>query len=1002
VKRVLSAVRNLFGALAAIACALFVASLPGAAVRPLAFVLTAPPLPPETPDRDAAVVVHARAADTAPIAQAAVQVFAIVDGRTYTAGAAKTDTAGSARVGKLPRGEHWIIVQAPAHARASTHVVLLGGEREGEREVDVELGPEHVVTIEVRDDRNEPLKGAELEIASAREPLPIGARSNDAGVARVGRLGPPPWVVTARAAGYEEVVQRGVGVSGLRVMLRKLGAIAVRVTEPGGAPAAGARVVLAGASLWPARAAETGGDGVVRVGSLASGAYALRATKGDLVSPVELAVPLARGEEKELALRLAPGVRVTARVEDDAGEPVAAARVTLAEGGLSPFPLEATTDRAGRASLGPIAPGPASVAASAEGFVPRGAVPVPERAPRASGALGATSAASVAVTVTLARAGALEGRVVDARGYAVDGASIVVVGTDFAGAPIDEDPRRTRFREAHFAATLGGPAPLVRALLPGGELGVMPGPVPPIPHAASVAPPAVAPLGGAVAAAPPEPWVTRADGTFRAAPVSPGRVRALVRHPQFTDAMSDVVTLRSGGTAKVDVVMHAGGTLEGRVVDARGAGIGGVRVLLAAVRGAMDRATRTGTDGSFAFAAVPDEVTVSVAREDDPEPVARLTVTVPDGERRAVTLTLPEPRPALDARVVDDRGYPVDAAQLGAQSLEPSAPLRVTAFTNGRGEARIPSARGLPLRVEVRAPGRAPKIVVVDAEAAGLMVTLAPAESARGEVRQARGRGDPIADAEIVMYTELGARRTRTDRDGAFTIAELAPGAARLRVRAAGYAPKELDVTIDALGGARPVTLPRVELSGEGAVEGTVVDARGEPVQGARIARERVPVYLAAGAAPPGVAVSDARGHFRLGELAEGTCAFEVYAPDLGRARIDGARVVAGRATDLGKIALKEGGAPQGGTASRGGVAVTLGDTPQGEVVVMSVAESSEAERAGMAPDDVLVEIDRAPVHTIAEARARLSGPLGEDVVVKIERAGETLTVRVPREEVRR
>ena len=80
--------------------------------------------------------------------------------------------------------------------------------------------------------------------------------------------------------------------------------------------------------------------------------------------------------------------------------------------------------------------------------------------------------------VALVKGGSLIGRIVDTRGYAVDGATIRVVGTDLEGMPIDEDPQRSSFREAHFAASLAGPRPLV----PAGELGVMPGPVPAIPH----------------------------------------------------------------------------------------------------------------------------------------------------------------------------------------------------------------------------------------------------------------------------------------------------------------------------------------------------------------------------------------------------------------------------------------------------------------------------------------------------------------------------------------
>ena len=50
----------------------------------------------------------------------------------------------------------------------------------------------------------------------------------------------------------------------------------------------------------------------------------------------------------------------------------------------------------------------------------------------------------------------------------------------------------------------------------------------------------------------------------------------------------------------------------------------------------------------------------------------------------------------------------------------------------------------------------------------------------------------------------------------------------------------------------------------------------------------------------------------------------------------------------------------------------------------------------------MIIEVDGAAVHSIAEARSRLSGPLAEDVVVT-RRRGETVeSLRVPREPVRR
>jgi membrane-associated protease RseP (regulator of RpoE activity) len=222
-------------------------------------------------------------------------------------------------------------------------------------------------------------------------------------------------------------------------------------------------------------------------------------------------------------------------------------------------------------------------------------------------------------------------------------------------------------------------------------------------------------------------------------------------------------------------------------------------------------------------------------------------------------------------------------------------------------------------------------------------------------------------------------------------------------VHAPGFAPTVREVAIEATTGQRAAELPRVELAAEAVVEGVVVDGRGDPVQGARIARERVPTYLAVGAAPAGVAVTDARGRFRLGELVDGTAALEAFAPDVGRGRAEGVRVTAGRTTDGVRIALRA--SPDERTAepaSSGGVAVTLGLTNADEVVLVSVADASAAERAGLVPGDVIVEVDGTKVVTIAAARARLSGPLADDVVVKLRRGERALALRVPREPVRR
>lgn len=977
--------------LLALFCLLYVGTWPGSAVRPLLVELTASPVPKDVVDRDGVldVVVHAKDDPKQPLAAVRVRAFAILDGRAHDAGEATSDTNGRATLRDLPRAEHWIVAEAKGFARASQMVVIVPGARR----LDLELGKEHTLDVLVQNEAGAPIGGAEIE-ARGIDPFPVGGRTADDGSAHVGRLGEAPWTVTVRAPGFEEVTRRRVAEGErLVVKLGKQGTLVVRVEGPDGAPQVGARVLLSSPQLWPARVADTGADGSVRIGSLDPGTYTVRSVHNTLVSPIEIGVALAKGEEKTIELRLAPGVMITAHVVEAANDDdVPKARVTLAEAGLSPFPIEGITDKHGKVVLGPIAHGAASLAARADGFVGKGAVRVEDPAPPE-------------VKIALVRGGTLLGKVTDTRGWPVDGATIRVVGTDLEGMPIDEDPQRISFREAHFTAALAGPTPLI----PAGELGVMPGPVPPIPHGANAIPGgvALAPGGALVAQSKDsvvEPWISGRDGAFEAKPIPPGRVRVLVTHPQYVEAMSELVTLVEGKDAKVDVVLSRGGTVEGRVVDSRGRPVA-AQVTMLATRGSLERTTKTGTDGSFAFASAPEALTLLVSRDEDVTQVsARVEVLVPEGGKKALEITLPDPRQMLPVKVTgDSRRDPVENAQVTASSLDANEALRATVFTDKNGEAYIPAGKGIALRVEIRASGRAPRVMVTTPESTVLEVALAAAESVIGEVRA--GRRDYLEGAEVTLQTETGTRHARTNKDGEFTIRDASPGPARLRVRAKGRAPLVKDVVVEERSGRRPTDLGRLELAEEAIVDGTVVDQKGDPIAGARVARDAVPTYLTVGATPSGMAVCDGRGHFQLGELPEGNIVLEAYAPDVGRVR-QTVRLLAGRTTDGVKLVITRGEAASNEPLATGGVAITLGETAAGleaaEIVVVSVAEGSEAEHAGILAGDILSEVGGVHPRSIAEARAKLSGPVHDDVVLKVRRGERTIALRVAREAVRR
>jgi S1-C subfamily serine protease len=181
-------------------------------------------------------------------------------------------------------------------------------------------------------------------------------------------------------------------------------------------------------------------------------------------------------------------------------------------------------------------------------------------------------------------------------------------------------------------------------------------------------------------------------------------------------------------------------------------------------------------------------------------------------------------------------------------------------------------------------------------------------------------------------------------------------------------------------------------------VEGVVVDEKGSPVAGARVARDHAPTYVPANGAQQGMAITDGSGSFKLVDVAIGEAEIEAFASDVGRGLSAKIRIDEGRTVTHVKIVLHPvlSGGP-GDDLAPGGVAITL-EEEGGKVTIASVAGGSEAERAGLLEGDEIVKIDGVEVTTIAAARSRLAGPLAADVIVRVKRKGEEKDLRVVRE----
>ena len=524
------------------------------------------------------------------MAQATVQVFWEDAGRFYLAGAASTDDSAVRDSTRCRRGERGCSAEAPGFARASTALVLSAEPRT----VRLVLHPAEALDVTVRDEASAPIARATVLVDTA-DPLPFGALTDEHGVAHFSRLGAAPWSVKASAPGFESVSRTGVR-GALTLTLRRLASLEVR--RAGCRRQACARRHRDDRRCFPLAGAQRRGRlSGRRANRRAFGrkiTICAPASRG-FVSPTLLGFELGRGANEKLTFAPragAHGDRARDRRRRKNPIVVANADVVLAEAGLSSFPIRGRTGsgrhRRARSDRG--RPGD-WLGARAADFVGSALVAVPE-------------VLDGPVRVPLTRGATIVGEVDDVRGYPIDGATIeVVVAPTRAVLPIAETPALVGFRQNHFAWSLPGPVPLI----PAGELGVMPGPVPPIPRpgaeveVASNAADFSEPLSDLA------PWVTNRGGEFTARPVTPGRVRVIVRHPDYVEGTSEA---RDGwppaGKRRSRSSCCTAARSKSHVVDERGQPVSRRRGRAQLTpRGYAPELATTASDGTFAFAAVP-------------------------------------------------------------------------------------------------------------------------------------------------------------------------------------------------------------------------------------------------------------------------------------------------------------------------------------------------------------------------------------------------------------
>ncbi len=689
------------------------------------------------------------------------------------------------------------------------------------------------------------------------------------------------WLWAAAAGYHKEAQEAGAGAGddgaltlALAASLRARGIVvdasgrAVRGAEVTASVDPTARrpsALRSSATLDPA--ISDGGGRFSLAGLHPDASYVVRARKAGFAS-AEIELPRPREDTaRELRIVLEGGRRAIGTVVGPSGEPVAGARVTLEKSVRSGsarrlflarfhgtgVPLEGTSDADGRFAIQDVPAGTFDLEATAPGWA---------RAARPGLEVLAEAAETDFGEIELEPGAALEGRITDARGAAVEGAEVFATETEeelvFVGVGGDDD------------------APAA---------------------------------------------VSAADGSFTVPDRRPGE-KVDLRVEASGYATASVAGVEAPTVRPLSVRLFRSSKLRGHVVDSTGRPVAGALVWLQilTVRGNTSSSmqsgrTTTAEDGRFTIEEVsPGEIELHV-RADGYRSAELKSLTVePERDLEDLRIVL-EPGATISGRVTDALGRPVPGAMVlvseqgtrfgGLQSLDD---------TDAEGRYRLEGVSPGRRTVFARHDDHPPVSREIDAELGDNLLDLAFEGGATVSGRVLGPAGEPVAGAEInlgttSMLVRFGgdSQPGLSDTSGAFSIGGVAAGTYTLQAQKEGYA---TGVVEDLEVGAGDLHGVEIRLSRGSAIVGRLLGLDRSDYLRVQIIAVRPPATFSLGRI-------EAEGGYRIDDLAPGEYTVRAQVGQRGRSAQGTASVVEGAAETLLDLEFR-GGLTLSGVVLRG------------------------------------------------------------------------------------
>jgi hypothetical protein len=713
------------------------------------------------------------------------------------------------------------------------------------------------------------------------------AGANDAGVVAtpvptdasgrfvLGGLTPGRHRIRVTGSGLLDAELRMVAVPAdeLRIVVARQVTLEGTVTD-GGVPVAGATVGVRGDAIGGTIEVPTTSGGGFTVTNLPEGRYQVYAHQGSLAARSVRVVRLGAGPFPPVELRLEAGAVVVGRVIDREEGTGAVAAIELRPIGDDEAPRYARSGDDGVLRIAGVPNGRWIADAYAPGYLSPGGVEL--------------EAGRGVPELALTRGGTIEGRVLDGDGRPIAGASVRALAAGANAVEVSalvELERLRRFSGRTAATIRAGPSTFAGdpSFVERGELGVLVGPIPPIPPpgAAPARPAAVIDpkLVGMTLAGEPEPlavepsrasiWTTGSDGRYRIRGLARGKLSAVASAPAYAEARSREVAVVPGQLVTgVDIVLGAGTFVFGRVADPRGAPIAGAQVSARPEVGHVLDAFSDG-DGMYRLGPLAGTLTLSARAYGHVEVARTIELAAGKGStpnERREDLTLEAADAVLAGTLDDATGAAVGGAQLEVVAGAGQGRSVVVAPDGTFSLDMLPRGR---LRVRVSHPAYPTEELEAVASSTGERVRLRLPLGGQVEgVLIDASSGAPLAGMTIDARGVRGATAEAvTDDKGLWKLGPVRPGSWRLSVKLPGYLPtaRELDVPVSRAPGATSVRDIHLELERGALLGGTVRDRRGQRVAGAQVSVRR-----ADGTGTTVEANTDGHGEFRIHDCPTG------------------------------------------------------------------------------------------------------------------------------------